>query len=292
MPSVADFGEWSWQAATLAALAACMMLLLVGRGRSLIAGILLRAGAAVVAAAAVLAIFSIAAGLNAAAERRIWQARAGEMAASALAPGSTLGCLDSEAGEAVENACEKAVFARPETAAAAVAYTAGRLTLLSDARKLSGGDSRVAVVLAGLRRAIELDRFGLAAQVLATRDGCTADQCPAFALLTDATILKANLKARAYDTYVARYAAEWTKEPSAPAKPPEEPPAQTSAAEPPGAPFSSRYDFPSAASIPPVSIMNSEPPRPPDASQPPPDTADAPPRLPPKRPQTQGAATR
>jgi hypothetical protein len=33
-----------------------------------------------------------------------------------------------------------------------------------------------------------------------------------------------------------------------------------------GMPLSSRYDFPSAASIPPVSIMNAEPPLPPGAS--------------------------
>ncbi len=105
--------------------------------------------------------------------------------------------------------------------------------------------------------------------------------------------MRANLKARAYDSYVARHAAAWEKREGAPAvaeaKPAEEPP-QT-----PAAALSSRYDFPSAASIPPVSIMTAEPTRPaaPEAaSAPATDAPAAPARLPPPRPQTQGAATR
>jgi hypothetical protein len=60
-------------------------------------------------------------------------------------------------------------------------------------------------------------------------------------------------------------------------------------------PLSSRYDFPSAASIPPVSIMNKEPPRPPEDAQaqtPQQPQAQQQTPIPPKRPQTQGAAPR
>ena len=42
--------------------------------------------------------------------------------ARAIAPGSALSCLDEMAGEAVEAACEKGVFASPEAVAAAVKY--------------------------------------------------------------------------------------------------------------------------------------------------------------------------
>jgi hypothetical protein len=185
------------------------------------------------------------------------------------------------------------VFASPESAAAALAFTEARMALLADARAIAGDDPSFAALIAGIRRAVELDRFGLAAQVLATRDRCSAEDCPAFALVSETTALRANLKARAYDTYVARYAAAWEKRESAPAvaeaKPPEEPP-QASVA-----PLSSRYDFPSAASIPPVSIMTAEPQRPAAsdaASAPATDAPAAPQRLPPPRPQTQGAATR
>ena len=64
----------------------------------------------------------------------------------------------------------------------------------------------------GARRAIELDRYGIAAHVLAMRDGCTAEQCVAFVWLRDVTVLKANLKAQVYDQYVSRYAAAWNAE--------------------------------------------------------------------------------
>ena len=151
--------------------------------------------------------------------------------------------------------------------AAAVAYMAARLTLLADGLAFARhSDPDFAVSLAGLRRAIELDRFGIAAHVLAVRDGCTAERCAAFALLSDANVIKSNLKAQVFDQYVSRYAADWNKTgagrrwpigsrarwrrspnlPEAPAK----------------APVPDKYDFPSAASIPPVSIMNPEPPLP------------------------------
>ena len=62
--------------------------------------------------------------------------------------------------------------------------SAARLTLLADGLAFARhGDPDFAATLAGLRRAIELDRFGIAAHVLAVRDGCTAERCAAFALL-------------------------------------------------------------------------------------------------------------
>ena len=182
--------------------------------------------------------------------------RSAQLTGAAMAPGSTLACLDGGAGEAVENACENTVFAGPQSTAAAVAYMAARLTLLSDGLAFARhSDPDFAVSLAGLRRAVELDRFGIAAHVLAVRDGCTAERCDAFALLGDTSVIKSNLKAQVFDQYVSRYAANWNKNaatapvailPEAPAK----------------APVPDKYDFPSSASIPPVSIMNPEPPLP------------------------------
>jgi hypothetical protein len=132
----------------------------------------------------------------------------------------------------------------------------------------------VVAALASTRRAVALDRYGIAAHVLATRDGCTASKCAAFALVDDPGVLKANLRAQVFDQYVSRYAAGW----NAQAPPAEKPPPAVSAvlpAAPPVAGIASPatgttptaavkpgepWDFPSAASIPPVSIMNSEPP--------------------------------
>ena len=89
---------------------------------------------------------------------------------------------------------------------------AARLTLLADGLSFARhGDSDFAAAFAGLRRAIELDRYGIAAHVLAIRDGCTAERCSIFALLDDTDVLKSNLKAQVFDQYVSRYAADWNK---------------------------------------------------------------------------------
>ena len=235
-----------------------------------------------------------------AAEERALLERNGQLSLTAAAPGSVLSCLDGLAGEEIENACEKSVFADPQSAARAVGYISARLSLLADAVATAGrGGSDVLAALAPTRRAIELDRFGIAAHVLAVRDGCTAEKCAAFAMLHDATTLKANFKVHAFDTYVARYAAAWgiaapenVPQASSPGTAP-----VASAPEPlsPSHPLDSRYDFPSSASIPPVSIMNAEPPPPKEPASPrgahaaTEKTGTTPP-VPPKRPRTQAVS--
>ncbi|HET7163877.1 MAG TPA: hypothetical protein VFI94_01845 [Pseudolabrys sp.] len=234
------------------------------------------------------------------AEQRDLRLRDSQLSVSALAPGSPLACLDGVAGEQVENACERAVFADAQSTARAVAYVTARLALLADVSAVAPRDDRdLVAVFANARRAIELDRYGIAAHVLAVRDGCTTERCAAFAMFQDTGALKANLKVRAFETYVARYATAWgksepgaDKEPQASAAPL---PPVASAGEPSAPhPVDSRYDFPSAASIPPVSIMNAEPPPPKEQT----GTASAQSGekpagntpVPPKRPQAQAAS--
>jgi hypothetical protein len=207
------------------------------------------------------------------AERRALLARDAALNRAALAPGSALACLDAGAGEAVENGCEKAVFGSAPSTAAAVAYMDARLKLLSEAAGLADkGEAGAMAALAASRRAIELDRFGIAAHVLAARDGCTADRCDAFAWVVDAGALKANLRGQVFDQYVSRYADKWNEvapQPKAPAVS-QGPAAMAPVASiapsngPMPAPIKpgEKWDFPSAASIPPVSIMNKEPPLP------------------------------
>jgi hypothetical protein len=237
-----------------------------------------------------------------AAEERALLERNSQLSLNAAAPGSVLSCLDGLAGEEIENACEKAVFADPQSAARAVGYISARLSLLTEAAAVAGrGGPDVMGALAPTRRAIELDRFGIAAHVLAVRDGCTAEKCAAFALLQDATTLKSNFKVGAFDAYVARYAAAWGKGETAPENPPQASAPGTapvaSAPEPlsPTHPLDRRYDFPSSASIPPVSIMNAEPPPPkepvsPQGAHAAPEKTGTTPPVPPKRPQTQAAS--
>lgn len=227
------------------------------------------------------------------AEHRALIQRAAQLSLSAVASGSPLACLDGVAGEQVENACENAVFADAQSTARAVVYINAQLSLLADVAQHSDHDLVAAFSTA--RRAIELDRYGIAAHVLAMRDGCTAERCAAFALFEDTAALKANLKVHAFDTYVSRYASAWNKsEPAAEKVPQAAAPSTTPVAEPSAPhPVDSRYDFPSAASIPPVSIMNAEPPPPKEhtgtVSA---HAGDKPanPPVPPKRPQTQAAS--
>jgi hypothetical protein len=218
---------------------------------------------------------------------------------SAITSGSPLACLDGGAGEQVENACEQAVFADAQSAAKAVAYVGARLALLFDAVTAARGDLDFLAAFATGRRAIELDRYGIAAHVLSVRDGCTAERCAALAMFQDTGTLKANLKVRAFDTYVTRYASTWNKYEPATDKEPRTS-ALTSgpvanAAEPQAPhPVDPKYDFPSAASIPPVSIMNAEPAAPKEqtgtaSAHPAGEKSGASPPVPPKRPQAQAA---
>jgi hypothetical protein len=226
---------------------------------------------------------------NVAAERRALEDRIGALAARAMAPGSSLACLDAVAGDTVESACERALFATPEAAAAAVAYAAAQINLFAEVRNfVARGHSEMGSTLVGLRRAVEADRYGLVAHVLETRFGCTAAQCPALQLMRDPQRISTNLSQQTYQGHITRYAAAWpAAAPGAtaavpPSGPPGAPPpslAGTSSAAAPGirAPGPDVF-FPSADSIPPVSIMTAEPAGEPET------TASAPAPIPPRRP--------
>jgi hypothetical protein len=211
------------------------------------------------------------------AERRNLESRVAQLTTQVLAPGSPLACLDGMAGENVEAACEKTLFASPGNVAAATSLIAARLNLLADvsAYVKSGGD--LDSILLPLRRSLEADRFGFVAHTLAVRDGCTSGRCPALALLREPERVRSNLSAQLFDRYVERYLSAWGQSagvPTADAAPAmtDRTGALTPVAPPTGAftlmqPGSGQRkvdaDFPSAASIPPVSIMNPEPKGPP-----------------------------
>jgi hypothetical protein len=193
-----------------------------------------------------------------AAEQRALDVRTFELATRALMPGSALGCLNAIAGETVEEACERALFSSPEATAAAVSYVAAQLSLLASARDQARKGATSSGIV-GLRRAVETDRFGIVAHVLAVRDRCTPDQCGAFFLLEDASRVRANLAGQAFDAQVKRHMANWPAaegQPVAANTPSSAPsPAPVAGTRPPNNLF-----FPSSASIPPVNIMTAEPP--------------------------------
>jgi hypothetical protein len=163
-----------------------------------------------------------------------------------------LSCVDDIAGDAVAAACEKAVFASADATAAAVNHMAQMITRLTSYGDAATAQKTMTPELQGLRKAIERDRYGLAAQVLQARDRCAPTQCPMFRSLTDNHQLITNMDERAYDLLVSRYAAAW----NVPA-PATGAVAMLPSSLPTGRPTNA--DFPSAASTPPVSIMTPEP---------------------------------
>ncbi len=183
-----------------------------------------------------------------------------------------LACVDDLAGEPVLSVCERALFASADTAAASVSYAGDMIS-----RLVSHGDVTVAskdksVELNALRRAVERDRYGLIAQVLMSRHNCSPSACGVFSSLNDPSHITANMQRRKYDETVGRYAASWRNGTTQAL-----PVATTPSSDvgvlpdnlPPSAPTGrpSTIDFPTADSIPPVTIMTTEPaaPQPPAA---------------------------
>jgi hypothetical protein len=162
-----------------------------------------------------------------------------------------LSCIDDLAGETVLTACEKALFGSPESVAAALGYAAlqiTRLTALGDA----AANRSMPTELQMVRRAVERDRYGLMAYVLAARDHCTPLDCAAFRSLTDQHQIVANMDERVYESRIVRYAPSWNAPATAAA-----PVATLAPTMPTGKPTNA--EFPTAASTPAVSIMTAEP---------------------------------
>ena len=257
-----------WALAVAAALFVALIVIAVVRsGLTELGGLVFRVAVIVIAVVFGWTYVSRTNDRDRADERRSLDQRAADLIGRAVAPGSAIACLEATNTETVEGACERAVFASPETVAAASAYLSARISLLSDAHDYTARrDSSYESAIAGLRRTVAADRYGLASQVLATRDGCTADACDAFGLVYDDKKLRANLRDRLFDVTVARYAVNW---------PTRTRPLASGGGGGTGVPAGPSMAFPSAASIPPVSTTNAEPPQT-AAPAPPPAAASAP----------------
>jgi hypothetical protein len=198
-----------------------------------------------------------------AAERRALEARAFELSSRALMPGSALSCLDPLASDRLDEPCERALFATPEATAAAVSYVGAQLSLLAAASEhVRRGGPSYGSALTTVRRSVEADRFGIVAHVLAVRDGCTPEQCAAFAFLQGTARVVANLAERPFETSLKTRMANWPAAVAAPGA--SAPVANATPAAPPPTVAAARTPnnlyFPSSSSIPPVNIMTAEPP--------------------------------
>jgi hypothetical protein len=166
-----------------------------------------------------------------------------------------LSCIDDIAGETVLTACEKALFGSPESAAAALSYAAAMTARLTAAGDVATANASMTPELQMLRRAVERDRYGLMAYALAVKDHCTPSACAAFRSMADSTQVAINMNERVYEGLIAHYAPSW----NAPAAAPVAAPGPVAVLSPGATGKPTNADFPSAASIPPISIMNPEP---------------------------------
>ncbi|MGH6674392.1 MAG: hypothetical protein ACRECE_10905 [Xanthobacteraceae bacterium] len=195
-------------------------------------------------------------------QRSALEVRAGQLAGQALIPGSPLACLDTLAGDTVQGACERVVFASPANVAMAISYVAAQFALLSDmTHHVRRGGAPLDDTVLQLQRTLEADPFGFLAQVLVVRDGCTADNCAALSLLPDPRHVRTNIIAQTLHQYLDHYRDVWARS------------SDTAVADAGGTVLpdadglgtkrkvSADIDFPTAASIPPISIMNPEPKR-------------------------------
>ena len=190
---------------------------------------------------------------NVAAEGLAIEHRAFELSMRALTPGSALPCLDGTAGKLVEDACEKAVFASPEATASAVSYVTAQLSLLTTARQHARASGLSNWSFPTIRRAIEADRFGIAAYLFAAHAGCGIEQCDLFHLLQDSSRVKANLAGHTFQSYLRQHMADWRSAGTQPmASDPTSDSNAPAASPPPTArkPANNLF-FPSSSSIPP-----------------------------------------
>jgi hypothetical protein len=221
-----------------------------------------------VANGALTVITLLAVGIAVAATIRGFGPGGREASASAQSPPPTvaslpaLSCIDDMAGEAVLTACEKALFGSPENAAAALSYAAAQISRLTAFGDVAAANQNLTPELQMLRRAVERDRYGLMAYALQARDHCTPADCPAFRALTSRQQIAVNMDERTYDGLIARYSPSWNA-PATTAPALTAPLATLAPTMPTGKPTNA--EFPTAASIPPISIMSPEP-----ATRPPP----------------------
>jgi hypothetical protein len=180
-----------------------------------------------------------------------------------------LSCIDDLAGETVLAACEKVLFGSAESTAAALSYAASQITRLTAFGDVAAANASMTPELQMVRRAVERDRYGLMAYVLAARDHCTPSDCAAFRAVTDRNQILANMNGRTYEGLIVRYAPSWNVPAATPGP---------VAALPPSMPLGkpTNAEFPTAASSPPIRILTAEPPlattpttpRPPASSSP------------------------
>jgi hypothetical protein len=198
-------------------------------------------------------------------EVRLLAARAWALEMQALAPGSIFACLHEIADEALKSACERVLFQSPQAIAAALQYRESQLEIFEEGLRLGAVKGALKQPLNRVQRMLERDQFGITAYVLATRRGCSEVSCDSLVQFGAATRVRAHLQ---QGTFQRRLDETFLPTPAVAARSPTPDPGRAvidprpvGGGTPPSKfkPLGEQYSLPSAASIPPISIMNDEP---------------------------------
>jgi hypothetical protein len=142
-------------------------------------------------------------------ERRVLEERAAALFSRAVEPESVFACIDGSPVPAMQEGCERTLFAEPQRVAAAVAIVTQRLSFLDDALDFAERDPSYLERIEPIRKAAEADPYGFVAFVLSVEHQCSADSCKRFQLLRDPTQVRENMRVRRLEAYMARYSANW-----------------------------------------------------------------------------------
>ena len=126
-------------------------------------------------------------------ERRALDGRANELMVRAVMPGSALACLNGMAGEAVEACVLEGAVCNAGSDGRRYVLRLSATHIVGRCRRVCPSGFELHGRTGQLRHSAELDRYGIVAHVLAARDACSADHCPIFALLNDASRVSTNL---------------------------------------------------------------------------------------------------
>lgn len=129
-------------------------------------------------------------------------------------PGSALACLNVAAAPALDEACERTIFAEPQRITAAISFTADRIALLNDATAFAAREPAFAERFEPLRKSLEADPYGIVAHVLASEHKCIPDSCARLRIFRDSDRIKDNLSKRTFDELLVKHRQSWARNPA------------------------------------------------------------------------------
>lgn len=147
------------------------------------------------------------------AERKAIEDRAA-MLSQTNQPDLVLGCLGVSAAPALDEACERTIFAEPQRITSAIAVTSERLALLSDAVAFGAREPAFPDRFETLRKSLEADPYGIVAHVLATEFKCIPDSCARLRIFKDGQKIRNNLANRTFDGLLVKHKESWAKNPA------------------------------------------------------------------------------